>query len=233
MVVPKKSLMVILAIAAMMIVSACSAPDPATPAAPGMNDQPTMPEEPVMPEPEPQVEVQGAVINGVAISSQEVAAIQQQFAMQGMQVNAEQALEQAINQELLRQAIEAQGVTLSDEEVEAEITALLGEQGGTLDDWRAQIEAQGMSYEDALAEVKEDFLIQIYLDTVFAEQDFAVTSEDVQAFYDAQLAMNPELPPLDEEVEMEIRMLLEQEAQQEALQAHLNELRNNAEVVVE
>ena len=234
MVLPKKNLVVVMAVFAMFLVAACSAPDVPQPETPPQGtDNQVPPEDPMIPPvEEPTIEGTAATVNGEEISGEQIAGIQQQFAMQGMQLSAEEAIEQAVNERLLMQAAHAQGVTLSDEEVEAQINEILSQQGASIDDWRAEIEAQGLVYEEELENVRSEFITQTYLESVFAGASFDISQDEIEQFYAQQQAMSEEeLPPLAD-VQDQIVMMLEQQAQQEVLEAHLAQLRAEADIVV-
>ncbi len=166
-----------------------------------------------------------ATVDWQAITSTEVSNMQQLFAQQGQQLSTQDALEQAIDQYLLIQQV----TPLSNEETENMIEEQLALQWLSIDDYKKQIEAEGMSYDTQLENTKESFSIQNYIESTIGN-DFDITDTEARAFYDAYKQQSPEELPPYEEIEQEIIMTLQQEKQQEALQEHIQELRTNADI---
>ncbi|MCH8519763.1 MAG: SurA N-terminal domain-containing protein [Nanoarchaeota archaeon] len=171
-----------------------------------------------------------ARVNGDEILVQDVVGFQQTMMMQGQQISEDQALNQVIGERLLLQEVQSSGIEVSDEEAEQVIEAQLAMQGSSLDEYREQIESQGLSFNQEFQQIKESLAVQAYIDTLLEEQEFEVTQEDVQAYYEqARLQMGDELPPL-EEVEQEIVQLIESEFQQEVINQRIQELQQSADI---
>ena len=166
-----------------------------------------------------------ATVNGQAITSAEVATMQELFAQQGQQISSDDALEQVINQIILTQQV----TPLSTTETESMIEAQLSLQGVTLDDYREQIEAQGMSYDAEIENAREGFAVQTYVESTVGTE-FEVTDAEARAFYDEYSQQSPEELPPYEELEEQIIMTVQQQKQQEAVQAHIQELRADADI---
>ncbi|MFO7710904.1 MAG: SurA N-terminal domain-containing protein [Candidatus Woesearchaeota archaeon] len=168
-----------------------------------------------------------ATVNGEEITSEEVSAIQQTFMQQGQQVSEEQALEQVISQKLLAQ--EAQEHMPTNEEAESAIEMQLQQQNATLEQYKQQVQAQGMSYEEQLQRIREDLAIQTYLEANM--DNFTVTDEEAEAYYDEYKASQApnEVPPY-EELEAQIVATVQQQKQQEARLAIVEELKEDAEI---
>lgn len=166
-----------------------------------------------------------ATVNGQAITSAEVSTMQELFAQQGQQVSEQDALEQVINQIVLTQQV----TPLSVAETESMIEEQLSLQGLSLDDYKGQIETMGMSYEAELENAREGFAVQAYVESTIGS-DFEVTDEEARAFYDAYSQQSPEELPAYEELEEQIIMTIQQQKQQEAVQAHIQALRAGADI---
>jgi len=166
-----------------------------------------------------------ATVNGEVITMAEVSSIQQLFAQQWQQISAEDTLEQLINQKLLEQQV----TPLSTQETENIVIEQLSVQNMTLDDYKEQIAMQGASYEEELENARQWFAIQAHLESKLGT-DFAVSDEEVRAFYDAYVQSSPEALPPFEEVEADIIAVVQQQKQQEAVQNYLEELRANADI---
>lgn len=169
-----------------------------------------------------------ATVNGEEITSDEVSAVQQSLMQQGQQVSEEDALEQAINQELLSQKVQEE-ITVTTEEAESVIEQQIAMQNMTLEDYKQQVEMQGVSYDNELANIQEQIATQNYLGTALEGQDFEVTEEEVKEFYEMNKQQIPENVTY-EEVEPQITMSLQQQKQQEAISVLIQELRASANV---
>lgn len=166
-----------------------------------------------------------ATVNGQAITSAEVSAMQQLFAQQGQQISAQDGLEQVINQIILTQQV----TPLSTQETESIVEQQLSAQWVSLDEYKAQIEAMGMSYDAELENAREGFAVQAYIESV-VDTDIEVTDEEARAFYDAYSQQSPDELPAYEELEEQIIMTIQQQKQQEAVQAHIQTLRADADI---
>jgi parvulin-like peptidyl-prolyl isomerase len=86
-----------------------------------------------------------ATVNGEEITSGEVEEVQQMFAMQGQQVSEEDALEQVIDQKVLSQHAQEGEYAVTDQEAESMIESQLVQQNATLDQYKQQLEMQGIT----------------------------------------------------------------------------------------
>lgn len=170
-----------------------------------------------------------ATVNGEEILSDEIFMIQQNFMMQGIDISSDEALEEVIHQRILYQHVAEMNMSVSDEDAEAEIEFLLSQQGMTLDDYRQQLEMQGISYAGELENFKRQIALQIYLEALFFERGIEVTEEDAREFYESYAQSVADAPSY-EELEAQIFMVLEQEKQQEILNELVQTLRVEAEV---
>ncbi len=171
-----------------------------------------------------------ATVNGEKITSEEVTSMQQAYEQQGQQISEEDALEQLINQEILSQKAQQEGFNLTDEEAEAEIEALLGQQGMTLKEYKDQLEQQGTSYEEQLQNFKEQLAIQNYQDEALEGEDFNVTEEEAENYYELYKQQDPENTPDYEDIKDQIIDYLQQQKRQEAINSLVQELREDANI---
>jgi peptidyl-prolyl cis-trans isomerase C len=110
-----------------------------------------------------------------------------QGAMQGSPANLDasfyhQVLDSIIARTLLEQDAKAQGVTVADTEVKAQVDQLKG-QFPTPDAFANALKAQGMTEADLLAEARKSFLIQKYIDAKIIPQ-VKVADAAAKTFYD-------------------------------------------------
>lgn len=140
------------------------------------------------------------------------------------QQGGSQILESIITQSLVEQALKKAAVTVSEDEVDAqmkEIEDSIAAQGQNLDDLLAM---QNLTRED----VAKDIRLNLQVEKLLADK-IAVTDEEVQAYFDS----NKELLGEDADFEMmkeQIRAQVEQEKQAEAQQDWLDEIRNEAKI---
>ena len=104
-----------------------------------------------------------ATVNGEDITSEDVTETKQSLSQKGQQISEEQALEQTINQRLLSQKVKEENVTVSTEEAESTIRAQLAQQNMTLENYKSQLEMQGISYKEELESLKNRMATQKYL----------------------------------------------------------------------
>jgi parvulin-like peptidyl-prolyl isomerase len=171
-----------------------------------------------------------ATVNGEEITFDDVTSIQQSYMQQGQQLLEEEAIEQLIDQKILIQEAQQQGFMQTDEEAESTIETILLEQNSTLEEYKQQLKQQGLSYEEQLQEYKNQAAIQNYLNDVFKNENFSVTDEEAINYYEIyQQQSEQEVPPY-EDLESQIKDYLRQQKQQEAINALVQELREDADI---
>jgi peptidyl-prolyl cis-trans isomerase SurA len=219
--------LLIVMVLSVILVSGCSTPETDT----TQNEKTSLPEGNGMPDLPTGDDVSAsAVVNGEEISSDEVAELQQALAAQGQQVSAKEALEELISQQVLLQKVRDEGLTVSTEEVETYIEEQLASQGATLEDYKQQVESQGMSYEDQIESMKEQLAMQEYLENRLGNQSFEVTQEEAQTFYERYKAESTGDVPPYEEIESQIIATLQQQKQQQAMSQIVEELKESAAI---
>jgi len=171
-----------------------------------------------------------AVVNGEEITTQQIEETQALFTSIGQDIPKEAVLEELINQKLLMQEAKKAGFEFTTEQAETAISQQLAMQGADLEEYKTQIQAQGIDYEKQLATIKEDLAIQSYLDQVFENENFTVTEEEAQEVYDTYSAQSSEELPAFEEVKDQILTSLQQEKQQQAINVLIQELKQTAMV---
>lgn len=186
------------------------------------------PTEPTTP-PAEQEATSSVTVNGEVISAEEISAVEQSLSEQGQPVSREQVVEELVNQRLLMQAVAEEGIEISTEAAEQNIEEQLVQQNATLDDYKAQLDAQGVSYDVQLENVKQDMAVQEYLNQALDDASLEVTDAEIQEFYTLYQEQNPEAPPV-EELEEQIVVTLQQQKQQEAVSVLLQDLRAQAEI---
>jgi len=137
-----------------------------------------------------------------------------------------QALDLFINTRLLLQQAAEEGVTVTDEEITAQI-AVVEEQVGGPAIFAARIEELGITFEKFRRDIQEELTIASLLETKISTTP--VTSQEVNLVYEQATANNDNLPPLSD-VQAQITQHLEQEKEQTATEEYLRELRAGATI---
>lgn len=204
----------------------------------------TAPENPTPPAPDLEgVPDVVAVVGGVEISREDFERVYtgqlQQAFMQaqttGQEVDQDQLKQQTaeglVDTELLLAEAGARSISPSEEEVAAAAEDLAVSSGlGSADELFSMLEQQGMGREEALAELE----LQTVVEQLVSDEagEFTPSEEDARALYDeaaAQAGEESELPPF-EDVRPQIEAQLQQEYEGQAVNALLEQLRQDAEI---
>ena len=169
-----------------------------------------------------------AVVNGNEILSSEVDLMKQSFARQGQIISNPEVIEQIINQKLVLGVAQEKGFFPSVEDAESEIETQLMQQGMTIEDYKTQIEIQGLSYSKQIEAIRGDIAIHSYLNAIIANSDIQVTEEEVLEFYEFYKEQAGDNVPPFEELESQIIMTLEQERENEVISLVIDKLRKDA-----
>jgi len=182
-----------------------------------------------------------AMVNGEKISKADFEATRAQVAAgQGVDITAlgeeeksqfeNGVLENMISQRLLLQVAAKKGIATTNEQVDTQL-ATLAEQFGGAEAMQTALAEQGFTDEALRAQVKSDLTIQAYLQLQFPLESFVISEEEVAEVY-AQFAVGTEDAPALDEVRGEIESFVRQQKQQQAVTAHVAELRAAGEVEV-
>ena len=172
-----------------------------------------------------------ATVNGEEITRDDVNTYRQFFAAQGQQMSEEEAVELAIDLQVLAQEAEKQGYSPTPEEVEEVLEVQLAQRGATIDDLKEELRLEGRSYEETLETFQSEVAVQLYVrDTVPLPE---VNNSEAREFYEQnkeQLAVGGSVPSF-EEVQGQITGFLQVEKHEEAISTLVQELRLGAEIV--
>lgn len=253
---PKKLLLSLAAAAAAFTLAACGADgeeEGGTDNAAQSEQQGGQQGEQSMPEPDlediPDVvaEVNGEEISGETFSTNYEAQFQQ-LAMQSQMTGEEpdqeelkqQSLDMMINSELLVMDAEEQGFTADESDVDEYISTMAEENGlESSDELVKQFEEQGLDEEQVRDDVHKEVLMEQVIETIDAEEP---SEDDLQEMYDTQVeqieAMNEQAGeegqqqevPSFEELKPDLEEQAAQQKENEAVQAHLDGLREDADI---
>ena len=141
-----------------------------------------------------------------------------------------QALETIINTRLLVTAASEGGFEAGETEINEQIASLETQFGGT-EGLNAELERLNLSREDLRRDVGEQIAVDNLLATEVVPETIEVTDEEVQVVYDDLVAAGQELPEIDT-IRDAIVAQVEQQKQQELVEAYLEELRAAAEIEI-
>ncbi|WP_373895007.1 SurA N-terminal domain-containing protein [Virgibacillus sp. CBA3643] len=236
----KKFIILALALSLAIVLAACGGDDSSSEESEGSNSdnteeqgQPSA-QEPIEFTDEEKIDEDESVadVNGTEIKGSEYNALYPQVKMslqQGGQASGEQdqvkehTVNMLIEQELINQAAEEQGVEVTDEEVQSEFD-MMEEQAG--DQLASVLDQFHLTEEAFKRQLNDNLLTTKYMESEF---DIEVTDEEVEEHYNQLAEQNDEVGEL-EEVEEPIREQLTLTKSQEELQAKLEELKEQAEV---
>jgi foldase protein PrsA len=139
-------------------------------------------------------------------------------------------LDEIINLKLLVASAEAKGFTVTDEDVQKEIVALVEVFGGE-ENFNQQLALTGLTREELEQNMKNELRIRQLVDTETNLNEVEVTDEEVKSAYDLAVAGNnsPETPKLEDISEM-LKAQLVQQKSAAIVEAYLSDLRAQAQI---
>ena len=129
-----------------------------------------------------------------------------------------------VEQTLIKQDAENEGIKVTDEEVQEELVSIKETSGE--DQFTTLLEQLQLSEDEFKEQLTGELVTRKYMDSEF---EVEVTDKEVQEYYDQLKEQNGEIGKL-EEVEGQIKDVLTNEKQSEQLRTRIDELKENAEV---
>ncbi|MBP2079332.1 SurA N-terminal domain-containing protein [Oceanobacillus polygoni] len=129
-----------------------------------------------------------------------------------------------VEQALIQQDAESEGIEVTDEEVQEELDTIKETSGE--EQYATLLEQLQLSEDEFKEQLTGELVTRKYMDSEF---EVEVTDEEVQEYYDQLKEQNGEMGEL-EEVEGQIKDVLTNEKQSEQLRARIDELKEDAEV---
>lgn len=179
-----------------------------------------------------------ASVNGVEITEGErqerlrqidsAAAQQGRPALSSDPMVRDQVLDELVNLQLLEQGARAQGLEVTQEEINDQLATLEGLFGGA-EGFQQQVQALGLTEETLRTNIARELLITKYIEVTLPEDELATTEEEVRQVYDNFVAQGEDAPSF-EEVRAQIEQQLEQQKASLAVQELVTELRAEADV---
>lgn len=152
----------------------------------------------------------------------------------------EQTVDVLVNQALILQEAEKEDIKVKDKEFDERYEEYLEQVGGEEDALVEALKEEGQTLDMFKDNVRESILFEKYQDQKIKVEE--VSKKEIQKFYDELAAENEategegkdeeeEMPSL-EELEENIKTVLEQQSQQDALMKHVEKLKESAKIDV-
>lgn len=140
------------------------------------------------------------------------------------------ALDDMINNMLLSADVENRQIAISDEEIDATI-AHIKSQFDTEEAFKTELTASGLTEESLRPQVENQLVIEAYYQQIADEYNITVSDEEIQKFFDEQVAPQDDSVTLDS-VSADIRSQIENQKVQTALADVIQKLRAAANITV-
>jgi parvulin-like peptidyl-prolyl isomerase len=141
-----------------------------------------------------------------------------------------QLLDEVINLELLTMLAEERNFTVSDDEIDAEIT-VLQEQFGGAESFAGQLAALGLTEDELRKNMRNELLIRQLIDADTNINELDATDEELRTVYDEAVAIRDDAPPFEQVQEL-IRAQVIQQKSAEAVDAYIQEARAAANIQI-
>ncbi|MCR4280016.1 MAG: SurA N-terminal domain-containing protein [Candidatus Komeilibacteria bacterium] len=182
-----------------------------------------------------------AVVNGEAISRADLEVLKTQTAaQQGVDLTTldvatmtaleTQIVEDLISQALIRQAVEAAGIQVPTDQLDAQLADIRA-QFGEESEYQAALVAEGLTEVQLRERISAGMATDIYLQQELDFTTLSASDEEIQATYSQALTENPQIPPL-EEVRDQVQGAVIQQKQQAMIGQLIQSLRQQAQVEI-
>src|SRR3989344_398335 len=121
-------------------------------------------------------------VNEEKIKQSSIDSIQKFALIRGQELTQQQAVEQAIYEELLVQKAESQGYVITKEQAEEKLSFKLSEEGSNLNQLKEDLKKEGSSYEEAIEIYKNQLEMQKYLNETIKLPE--INESEAKKFYD-------------------------------------------------
>lgn len=180
-----------------------------------------------------------AIVNGESISISDLELAQLQIAnSRGLDPTTlttaqvaelkSQALDTLISQTLLRQATVKSGITVSRDEIDAQMK-IAREQFENESAFSEALVAQGLTEETLLSNLERELTVQAYLFQTLNLSSVTASEEEIQAAYDSAIVGAEDAPSLEESHD-QIEQFVIGQKQQELINDHIQKLKDEADI---
>lgn len=174
-----------------------------------------------------------AKVNGQAIYQQDVQKIKDSLQTQSqIPVTDTDARERIIVKLALLQKAEEAGIKVTDAEAETKINQLIVQNGLTLEQFKAQLAAANVKYEDALSDYKESLEIEKLVTQEVGLKEIA--DSEAKDYYEKNklLLFGNTTAPKYETIASQVKTLLQQQQSGDKIAAYVKSVRDAAEVEI-
>lgn len=181
-----------------------------------------------------------ATVNGLVIPRSDFEELQTEYAtQQGIDLAAlDEAsmkslegdiIDSLIAQALVDQAVEASGITVGDERIDAQMEVIRA-RFETQEEFEKALSDEGLSEDELRSQVHNDLAVEAYFEQELSLSTIAPTDDEVATTYQ-QMSGGGEAPPL-EEVRSQVEQFFIQQKQQELIAGLIEKLRASADIEI-
>lgn len=182
-----------------------------------------------------------ARVNGKEIMYSEMQSMQERIASnQGIDLStlssdekeriSTEALDYLISQALLEQEIGKLDISVSQEEIDAQINSFKEAYGGE-EPFREELALQGLTEEQLRDQLELESKLMTYFSQELDFDALSATDDEIKAFYDQSVSQSENVPPF-EEVASQLEQYVIQQKQQDLVEALVQQLRFNADIEI-
>jgi len=185
-----------------------------------------------------------AIVNGEKIANKDlqtqITQTKQMYPEQDLNLEQEkqleaQILDQMIGSILLKQEAKKQDIAVDQEEINSQMSQMIQNLGGE-EAFNEQLQSAGLTEKQLRERMKEQVLVQKYIDSEIPQQELEVTDEEIKTYFNqimAQQGEGSELPSFEEMEESQkeqLRSQLKQQKQSLEVQQLIEQLKQEAEI---
>ena len=180
-----------------------------------------------------------AKVDGEKVTEDEVIEVQQNAKMQGIELSKKEAIDQAIDMELITKKAIKEGHNVSREEAEKLLEERVSRQGQSIEAIKEQLEKQGQDYSDILEDYRDQIAVQEYLKEKMGQVP-NVSKGEIEEYYEivkeqaGNTNQSSNIPELNNETKNQIRRVIKNQkrkkVQENLIKNITSGLRENADI---
>ncbi|SRR6056297_3344513 len=185
-----------------------------------------------------------AIVNGENVNSSDLEAqldqakqfSQQELSLEQEAQLREQLLDQLIGSLLLKQAAQSQGISVDEEEVNSQLNQMIETLGGE-ESFNQQLSQSGLTREELQDNMKEQLLVQKYIESAIPSDQLEITEEEMKSYYDQMVAGQQgedsevvAFEEMEEAQKEQLELQLQQQKRSMMVQQLIQQLKQNAEI---
>ncbi len=186
-----------------------------------------------------------AIVNGEKIAKADLEAqfaqAKQMYSQQNLndqqkQQLKDQLLDQLIGSILLKQEAKKQGVTIDQGEIDSQMDQMIQSLGGE-EAFNKQLQQSGLTREELKTRMKEQLVVQEYINSEISEGELSVTDEELKSYYDQMRAIQqgggtqtPSFEEMEDTQKDQMRSQLKQQKRSTQTQQLIEKLKKDANI---